>query len=115
MIGTSLAGYRITEKIGDGGSSTVWKAEGSGRVVAIKVVSEEWNADAAKRKAFQQEGELTKRLRHPRTARAGAPRRLAAASRSEAAGNSWGERPCLRILPEPRIIAPYWRSEKTLP
>ncbi len=64
MIGTSLSGYRITEKIRDGGSSTVWKAEGSGRVVAIKVISEEWNADGAKRKAFQQEGELTKRLRH---------------------------------------------------
>ncbi|MEK7867571.1 MAG: protein kinase [Planctomycetota bacterium] len=65
MIGTTLSGYRITEKIRDGGASTVWKAEGSGRLVAIKVISEEWNADASKRKAFQLEGELTKRLRHP--------------------------------------------------
>lgn len=65
MIGTLLSGHRVIEKIRDGGASTVWKADFSGKIVAIKVISEAWNADPAKRKAFQIEGELQKGLRHP--------------------------------------------------
>ncbi len=65
MIGTLLSGFRVVEKIRDGGASTVWKADSSGKIVAIKVISEAWNADPAKRKSFQIEGELQKKLRHP--------------------------------------------------
>lgn len=65
MIGQIVSGYRIVEHIRDGGASSVWKAEGSGKVVAIKVISDAWYADAEKRKAFQREAELTKSLSHP--------------------------------------------------
>ncbi len=90
MLGQTVSGYRIVEHIGDGGSSSVWKAEGSGKTVAIKVICDAWYADSEKRKAFQREAELTKSLSHPTIIRV----------------HSYSPGP-----PRPHIVMEYFQSE----
>lgn len=66
MVGSSVGGYRILEKIRDGGAGTVFKAQGpKGEIVAIKMISEAWNEQRDRRNAFKREAEITQKLVHP--------------------------------------------------
>lgn len=65
--GTTLAHYRLLEKIGEGGMGVVWKAHDQhlDRDVAIKVLSPGTHLDAVSRQRFRQEARLLARLSHP--------------------------------------------------
>jgi tRNA A-37 threonylcarbamoyl transferase component Bud32 len=68
MIGTLFAGkYRITEELGRGGMSIVYKGmhELMHRPVAIKIMQAELLSDAISVRRFQQESEAASRLAHP--------------------------------------------------
>jgi serine/threonine protein kinase len=68
MIGTLFAGkYRITEELGRGGMSIVYKGmhELMHRPVAIKIMQAELLSDAVSVRRFQQESEAASRLTHP--------------------------------------------------
>jgi serine/threonine protein kinase len=68
MIGTLFAGkYRITEELGRGGMSIVYKGmhELMHRPVAIKIMQAELLSDATSVRRFQQESEAASRLAHP--------------------------------------------------
>ena len=57
--GTTLDGYTLTEVIGSGGMSTVWRARQSGleRDVAVKVLRKDLAEDENLKKRFRREGE----------------------------------------------------------
>lgn len=60
--------YQLTEKIGSGGAATVYKGvlRGNHQTVAVKILHER---DPYIRDKFEQEGEIGRRLFHPRIAR----------------------------------------------
>jgi serine/threonine protein kinase len=62
-----IKGYEVIEKIGQGGMATVYKASctSTGKVVAIKVLSEEMAAKPVLRKRFEQEIRAASQLEHP--------------------------------------------------
>jgi serine/threonine-protein kinase len=64
--GKTLANYRITEKIGEGGMGEVWKALDTtlGREVAIKILPESFSSDANRRARFEREARLLASLNH---------------------------------------------------
>ena len=70
MIGQTLANYRITDKLGEGGMGEVWRAEDTtlGREVAIKVLPEEFTADAERLSRFEREARVLAAFNHPRIA-----------------------------------------------
>ena len=59
--------YRLIEPLGKGGMGVVWRAAHLRlpKDVAIKVLNESSSADETSLKRFQQEAEITSRLRHP--------------------------------------------------
>src|SRR5262245_30357334 len=59
--------YRIVAPLGGGGTALVYRAavEGSGRSVAIKELRPQFAADAAVRRRFLREAELSRQLDHP--------------------------------------------------
>src|SRR5205085_5125363 len=63
-----MGGYRLHRRLGSGGMGTVFEAEelGSGRKVALKVISPLFakSADAVER--FRQEGRIASMITHPR-------------------------------------------------
>lgn len=63
----ALPGYEILQRLGAGGTSTVWLARqlSLDRVVAIKILSPKLLADAVAREQFQQEARAAARLSHP--------------------------------------------------
>ncbi len=67
MIGTKLGAYRITEKIGEGGMASVFRAHQASmdRHVAIKVIRPHILQDRSLRDRFQREARLIARLEHP--------------------------------------------------
>lgn len=67
LIGTTIRGYQIWERIGEGGAGTVYKAyQGSlGRHVAIKVLKKVYVQNIEFIHRFQTEAELVARLEHP--------------------------------------------------
>ncbi|MHC4607747.1 MAG: serine/threonine protein kinase, partial [Planctomycetota bacterium] len=66
MIGTSLKGYQIVEKIKEGSVGTVWKARNkNGELVALKILAERHVHRSDKRRYFKREATLAKRLDHP--------------------------------------------------
>jgi serine/threonine-protein kinase len=62
-----IPGYEILEKIGEGGSATVWKARqlSLDRVVAIKWLGTSSLPDQEARDRFRKEAQVTARLSHP--------------------------------------------------
>ena len=67
MVGESLLHYRITEKIGEGGMGTVYRATDThlDRPVAIKLLPADKTADADRVRRFVQEAKAASALRHP--------------------------------------------------
>ncbi|HST43210.1 MAG TPA: serine/threonine-protein kinase, partial [Conexibacter sp.] len=66
-IGTTVAGCRIDGTIGQGGMGIVYRAEqlALGRVVALKLLSQELAGDPEFRARFQEEARLAASLDHP--------------------------------------------------
>jgi serine/threonine protein kinase len=66
MIGATLAHFRITAKLGEGGMGQVYRAEDTklGREVAIKVLPEAFVADTERLARFAREARLLASLNH---------------------------------------------------
>jgi serine/threonine-protein kinase len=60
-----LGGCRIVGEIGKGAMGTVYKADRSGEIVALKVLGEEWTKDPTISDRFVAEGLIMGRLSHP--------------------------------------------------
>jgi serine/threonine protein kinase/TolA-binding protein len=67
MLGQTLSHYRILEKLGDGATAVVYKAEdlALGRAVVLKLVPPELSADYAMNTRFQHEARTASSLNHP--------------------------------------------------
>ena len=68
MVGEKIAGrYELTELVGHGGMSSVYKAHDSllERNVALKVLHEQYNADADFVERFKREARAVAQLQHP--------------------------------------------------
>src|SRR5690606_5276916 len=67
LIGTTLRGYQLWERIGEGGAGAVYKAYQAslGRHVAIKVLKPTFARNVEFVHRFQTEAELVARLEHP--------------------------------------------------
>lgn len=65
-----IAGYRIVERLGEGGMGTVWKAEqrATRRMVALKVMSMASAGSSTARRRFEREVELAASIDHPHIA-----------------------------------------------
>jgi serine/threonine protein kinase len=70
IIGKTLAHYEITSQLGKGGMGEVYQAKDRklGRVVAIKVLPEEFARDADRVARFQREAKVVASLNHPNIA-----------------------------------------------
>ncbi|MFH1709047.1 MAG: FHA domain-containing serine/threonine-protein kinase [Planctomycetota bacterium] len=66
MLGERIAGYKILQRLGEGGMGKVYKARqiSMDRVVALKVLSEKVTRDAAYVKAFIHEARVAGQLNH---------------------------------------------------
>ncbi len=62
-----IPGYGILDRLGTGGTADVFRAreKRSGRLLALKVLKQEFVGNAATRKAFVSEARLLERLEHP--------------------------------------------------
>ena len=67
MLDSSIAHYRITAKLGEGGMGEVYRAtdERLNRDVAIKLLPESFSSDAARLARFRREAQLLASLNHP--------------------------------------------------
>jgi serine/threonine-protein kinase len=70
MIGKTLAHFKITAKLGEGGMGEVYRAEDTklGREVAIKVLPELFAQDAERMARFGREAQVLASLNHPNIA-----------------------------------------------
>jgi serine/threonine protein kinase len=67
LIGTTIGGYKIIERLGRGGMGAVYKAtqQSLDRTVALKVLSPKLAADPAFVRKFSDEAQAAGRLDHP--------------------------------------------------
>ena len=67
MTGTTLSHYRVLERLGEGGSAIVHKAEdlALGRPVALKILPPSTSLDLGRIARFQHEARTTSTLNHP--------------------------------------------------
>jgi Tol biopolymer transport system component len=70
MIGTRLASYEVTGKLGEGGMGEVYRARDSrlDRDVAIKVLPADFTEDPERLARFEREAKLLAQLQHPNIA-----------------------------------------------
>ena len=70
MIGKTIAHYRITAKVGEGGMGAVYRAEDTKlqRAVALKVLPAGLSADPEAQKRLLKEARAASRLNHPNIA-----------------------------------------------
>src|SRR5215472_4907038 len=70
MIGETVAHYRITAKLGEGGMGAVYRATDTKlkREVALKVLPEPFAGDPDRMARFQREAEVLASLNHPNIA-----------------------------------------------
>ncbi len=70
MIGTTLAHFKITDKLGEGGMGEVYRAEDTklGRQVAIKVLPDAVANDPERLARFEREAKVLAALNHPHVA-----------------------------------------------
>src|SRR5713101_6535369 len=70
MSPQTIAHYRITAKLGQGGMGEVWRATDTklNRDVAIKVLPEEFARDAGRMARFSREAQVLASLNHPNIA-----------------------------------------------
>src|SRR5215813_9493649 len=70
MIGETIAHYRITAKLGEGGMGEVYRATDTKlkREVALKVLPEVFARDPGRMNRFQREAEVLASLNHPNIA-----------------------------------------------
>jgi serine/threonine-protein kinase len=70
LVGRTVAGYRLTRHIGEGGTATVYRAEHPERgVAALKVLRNRLGQDPVAVKRFLREAEYGARVEHPNVAR----------------------------------------------
>ena len=67
MIGSSLGGYKVSAKLGEGGMGEVWRATDGklGRDVALKVLPAAVASDPERLARFQREARVLASLNHP--------------------------------------------------
>ncbi len=70
MIDRTLAHFRVTAKLGEGGMGTVYRAQDTklGRDVALKLLPEEFANDADRMARFSREAQVLASLNHPNIA-----------------------------------------------
>jgi hypothetical protein len=68
-VGSMVGNYRLVRELGRGGMGVVWEAEetGTGRRVALKLLLQDRNPDAAALARFLREARSAAALSHPRT------------------------------------------------
>src|SRR5437588_5831875 len=66
----TIAHYRITSKLGEGGMGEVWRATDTklGRDVAIKIIPQSFAQDADRMARFTREAQVLASLNHPNIA-----------------------------------------------
>src|SRR5256885_10499581 len=66
----TIAHYRITSKLGEGGMGEVWRATDTklNREVAIKIIPEAFTQDADRMARFTREAQVLASLNHPNIA-----------------------------------------------
>ena len=64
---TTIAGYTIVSKLGEGGMGEVWRGRDTklGRDVAIKVLPKSFSSDSERLRRFEQEAQAAGSLNHP--------------------------------------------------
>ena len=66
LVGRTIAGYRLAEYIGEGGTATVYRGEHPERgVAAVKVLRSRLSKDPVAVKRFLREAEYGRRVQHP--------------------------------------------------
>ena len=70
LVGTTLAGYTISDLVGEGGTSAVYRAEHpSHGPVALKVLREKLRQDRTAVARFVREAKYGTRVQHPNVVR----------------------------------------------
>jgi serine/threonine-protein kinase len=66
LTGTLVAGYHLLERVGEGGTATVYRAQHSGRgVCAVKILRAKLRGDRTAVQRFLREAEYGSRVAHP--------------------------------------------------
>ena len=66
-LGSTLGGYRIEERVGEGGMGVVYRAEqlALSRPVALKLIAVQYANDAGFRERFERESRMAASIDHP--------------------------------------------------